>query len=154
MQSYPVQHVYLGQPEPIFRSRMRTEISFGWNVQRINSAIHKAAVRPAAVQNDLWRSFLLAAPIDASTSRSHDVTNITGFWSKQSSKNHWSQWEPYGILLLFLNVSLKSLLLFHDQLVLISLHHIWVKIASNCINLLFLIGIFSLILTCICVFSV
>ena len=30
-----------------------------------NSAIHKAAVRPAAIQNDLRRSFLLAAPIDS-----------------------------------------------------------------------------------------
>ena len=29
------------------------------------SAIQKAAVRPAAVQNDLWRSFLPAAPIDS-----------------------------------------------------------------------------------------
>ena len=29
------------------------------------SAIHKAAVRPAAVQNDLRRSFLPAAPIDS-----------------------------------------------------------------------------------------
>ena len=38
---------------------------------------------------------------------------------------------------LFLNVSLKSLLLFNNQLVLIYLYHIWVKIASNCIHLLF-----------------
>ena len=30
-----------------------------------NSAIHKATVRPAAVQNDLRRSFLPAAPIDS-----------------------------------------------------------------------------------------
>ena len=57
--------------------------------------------------------------IDAFTSRSRNVvTNIAGF------KNHCSQWEAYGILLLFLNVSLKSLLFFHDQLVLASLHHI------------------------------
>ena len=42
--------------------------------------------------------------------------------SKESM--HCGQWEPYRILLLFLNISLKSLLLFHDQLVLISLHHI------------------------------
>ena len=62
--------------------------------------------------------------IDAFTSRLRDVTNIAGFWSKRSSENHCSQWEPYGILLLFLNVLLKSLLLFHDQLVLISLHYI------------------------------
>ena len=62
--------------------------------------------------------------LDAFTSRSGDITNMAVFWSKRSSKNHCSQWEPYGILLLFLNVSLKSLLLFHDQLVLISLHHI------------------------------
>ena len=92
--------------------------------------------------------------IDASTSRSRDVTNIAGFWSKRAPKNHWSQWEPRRILLLFLNVSLKSLLLFHDQLVLISLHHIWVKIASNYVKLLFKIGIFCLILTCFCVFFV
>ena len=39
--------------------------------------------------------------IDAFTSRLRDVTNIAGFWSKRSSKNHCSQWEPYGILLLF-----------------------------------------------------
>ena len=31
----------------------------------IYSAIHKAAVQPAAVQNDLWRSFLPVAPIDS-----------------------------------------------------------------------------------------
>ena len=30
-----------------------------------NSAIHKAAVRSAAIQNNLRRSFLLAAPIDS-----------------------------------------------------------------------------------------
>ena len=28
-----------------------------------NSAIHKAAVQPAAIQNVLWRLFLLSAPI-------------------------------------------------------------------------------------------
>ena len=31
----------------------------------VYSAIHKAVVRPAAVQNDLRRSFLPAAPIDS-----------------------------------------------------------------------------------------
>ena len=46
-------------------------------------------------------------------------------------------WEPLIFLHLFLNVSLKSLLLFNNQLVLIYLYHIWVKIASNYVHLLF-----------------
>ena len=37
----------------------------GGRRQEPYSAIHKVAVRPAAVQNDLRRSFLLAAPIDS-----------------------------------------------------------------------------------------
>ena len=40
------------------------EIEKVWSTV-MNSAIHKAAVQPAAVQNGLWRSFLLAAPIDS-----------------------------------------------------------------------------------------
>ena len=72
--------------------------------------------------------------------------------SKESM--HCGQWEPYRILPLFLNISLKSLLLFHDQLVLISLHHIWVKIASNYVNLFLKLEYFPYILTCIFVLFV
>ena len=47
-------------------------------------------------------------------------------------------WEILIFLHLFLNELLKSLLLFNNQLVLISLHHIRVKISPKYILLLFL----------------
>ena len=41
-------------------SLLNIEIIFGI----INSAIHKAAVRPAAVQNGVWRAFCTAVSFD------------------------------------------------------------------------------------------
>ena len=48
--------------------------------------------------------------IDGFTSRSPYVTNMAVFWSKRSSKNHCSQWEPFGILSIFLIILQKPLL--------------------------------------------
>ena len=39
--------------------------AFFWEWPVTNSAIHKAAVQPATIQNGLWRSFLPVAPIDS-----------------------------------------------------------------------------------------
>ena len=80
--------------------------------------------------------------IDKSTSHFRDISNMAVFWRKRSSKNHCSQWEPCWILLLFLKISLNSLFLFRNQLALISLYHIWVKIMSNYSHLLFKLGYF------------
>ena len=52
----------------------------------------------------------VAGFIDGFTSRSPDVINMAVFWSKRSSKNHCSQWEPYGISSIFLNILQNPLL--------------------------------------------
>ena len=77
------------------------DYGFWWQRQRIFGEDYGFLVK-------ITDFFLLS--IDGFMSRSPDIINMAVFWSKRSSKNHCSQWEPFGILSIFLIILQNPLL--------------------------------------------